>query len=113
MQSGGVCDDNRVSQAHLPLATTTAITPALRIRVLPGPVSSTACISPMAIPSSLKQGLRKPVISISASPPRRCRVPADNPNRSIPVVVTFSPICAGATSKPFAARSSNSSAWIR
>jgi hypothetical protein len=95
-----------------PPATTTVITPALRISVPSSSRPSVAAISPGWIPSSCVQGLRRPVTSTTASSPRRSRVPVGSPSRSTPRVVTFSPSVPGSTEKPAARSSSCSSSCI-
>ncbi len=96
-----------------PPAMTTAITPALRIRLPCSSRSSTAAIRPRWMLSSCVQGLRRPVISTIASSPSRSRVPVGRSSSAMPRVVIFSPICPAATVKPAARNSSCSSAWIR
>src|SRR4051794_17050415 len=96
-----------------PPASTIAITPDLRTRFPPSSRSSTAFIRPGRKPSSCLQGLRRPVISTTASSPSRRRAPVGSASRSTPRVVTFSPMSPGETSKPAAFSSSCSSAWIR
>ena len=95
-----------------PSARTMAMTPALRMRAPCSSRPSTAAISPGWKGSNWIQGLRRPVTSTTAVFPRRKRVPVGSPSRSMPRVVTFSPICPADTANPVTRSSSWSSAWI-
>ena len=94
-------------------SSTMPITPALRTTWPSVPRSSTAAVSPAWRPSSCAHGLRNPVISTTASEPRRSRAPVGSARRSMPRVVMFSPISPEATANPRAASSSSSSRWMR
>src|SRR5262245_44560684 len=96
-----------------PPHSTMPIIPALRISLPCASCSSTASCRPGWMRLSWPQGLRKPVISTTASAPRCSRVPTGRRNRSTPRVVIFSPISPERTEKPLARSSSCSSAWIR
>jgi hypothetical protein len=74
---------------------------------------STTANNPRSNASICLQGLRSPVISITASDPRRSRAPFGRAIRSIPRVVIFSPIAPGLTLKPRGRSSSNNSSCRR
>src|SRR6266699_1778249 len=61
----------------------------------------------------LEAGVPQTSTSTTAVLPKRKRVPVGSPSRSMPRVVTFSPICPADTTKPVARSSSWSSAWIK
>jgi len=76
MRLGREGDLHRVAWPTIPLATTTAITPALRTSPPSSSRSRTAFISPGRKPSSCVHGLRRPVTSTTARRPITSLVPA-------------------------------------
>ena len=89
------------------------MTPALRMTVPSTLQFSVAVIKPGMKRSSWTQGFRRPVISMRAAAPRCRRAPVGSARRSMPRVVTFSPISPAAIAKPLRRNSSKSSTWMR
>ncbi len=96
-----------------PPALTTAITPALRMRCPYASRPRTPDSNPGSNASICLHGLRKPVISITASAPSRNCTPLGRARRSMPRVVTFSPMAPGRTPKPPTRNSSSNSSCTR